>query len=94
MQDELQLLEVDESILEAYPLFRKPRVSVFGAVRKMREQRWNMVKKQIQYTFIYEYLERWIRKNMIDLILFNKDDFGDNSSKSNGIGGLLNNEFE
>lgn len=45
MQDELQLLEVDESILEAYPLFRKPRVSVFGAVRKMREQRWNMVKK-------------------------------------------------
>ncbi len=89
-------MEVDESILEAYPIFRKPRVSVFGAVRKMREQRWNMVKKQIQYIFIYDYLERWIRKNMIDLILFNKDDFGDNSSKSNGGGvdAILNKDFD
>jgi hypothetical protein len=69
--------------LEAYPLFRKVRVSVFGAVRKMREQRWNMVKKQVQYNFIYDYLERWIRKNYIDfLILFNKDDFGDASNNS------------
>jgi hypothetical protein len=51
-----------------------------------------MVKKQIQYTFIYDYLERWIRKNLIDLILFNKDDFGENSSKSNG--GFQNNDFD
>ena len=89
-------MEVDESIIEAYPLFRRPRVSVFGAVRKMREQRWNMVKKQVQYVFIYDYLERWIRKNMIDLILFNKDDFGDNSSKSNGgnVDAMLNKEFD
>lgn len=87
---------MDESIIEAYPLFRRPRVSVFGAVRKMREQRWNMVKKQVQYVFIYDYLERWIRKNMIDLILFNKDDFGDNSSKSNGgnVDAMLNKEFD
>ncbi|CDW89851.1 protein tyrosine phosphatase [Stylonychia lemnae] len=83
MQEEMSLVDIDDSILEAYPLYRKVRVSVFGAVRKMREQRWNMVKKQVQYNFIYEYLERWIRKNLIDLILFNKDDFGDNSSKSN-----------
>jgi hypothetical protein len=31
--------------MDDYPGFFKPRVSVFGAVRKMREQRWNMVKK-------------------------------------------------
>ena len=43
--DELERMEIDESILDAYPLFRRVRVSVFGAVRKMREQRWNMVKK-------------------------------------------------
>ena len=65
-----------------YPQIRKARVSVFGAVRKMREQRWNMVKKQVQYTFIYEYIDRWIRKNYIDIILFNKDDSGEISSKS------------
>eukprot|EP00347_Sterkiella_histriomuscorum_P012601 403367944 len=80
--EDLNKLEVDQSIIEAYPLFRKVRVSVFGAVRKMREQRWNMVKRQVQYIFIYEYLERWIRKNLFDLILFGKDDFGDNSNKS------------
>lgn len=33
-----------------------PRISVFGAVRKMREQRWSLVKKPKQYQFIYEYL--------------------------------------
>lgn len=70
-------LEIDPAIVEMYPLVRKPRVSVFGAVRKMREQRWNMVKKQVQYIFIYEYIDRWIRKNYIDLILFNKDDSGE-----------------
>lgn len=30
-----------------------PRISVFGAVRKMREQRWSLVKKPKQYHFIY-----------------------------------------
>jgi hypothetical protein len=30
-----------------YPLTAKARVSIFGAVRKMREQRWNMVKKKV-----------------------------------------------
>lgn len=68
--------------MDDYPYSRKARVSVFGAVRKMREQRWNMVKKQVQYCFIYDYIERWVRKNYIDLFLFNKDDFADiNNSK-------------
>ena len=71
-------------IEDDYPLFRKPRISVFGAVRKMREQRWNMVKKQVQYSFIYDYLERWVRKNYFDILMFNKDEFGEGSVKSGG----------
>jgi len=41
-----------------YPL----RASVFGTVRKLREQRMLMVKLECQYNFIYSYLERWIEK--------------------------------
>jgi hypothetical protein len=52
-------------------------VSVFGAVRKMREQRWNMVKKQVQYSFIYDYVERWVRKNYFDLMMDSKENFED-----------------
>lgn len=36
------------------------RLSVYGSVRKLREQRMLMVKKQCQYKFIYGYLERWM----------------------------------
>ena len=39
------------------------RISVFGCVRKLREQRMNMVKTFEQYTFIYGFLERWLNKN-------------------------------
>jgi protein tyrosine phosphatase len=39
------------------------RISVFGCVRKLREQRMRMVKKFEQYSFIYSYLERWLTKN-------------------------------
>lgn len=42
-----------------YPM----RFSVFGAVRKIREQRMQMVKKECQYSFIYSYMERWLNKN-------------------------------
>ncbi len=54
----------------------KPRISIFGAVRKIREQRWNMVKKQVQYNFIYDYFERWAYKSSFDRFL-DKDDMQD-----------------
>ena len=38
----------------------------------MREQRWSMVRKQIQYSFIYEYLERWIRNAYPDYFQDNR----------------------
>ena len=77
---------IDTSVLSDFPLSRKPRISVFGAVRKMREQRWNMVKKQIQYSFIYDYFERWVRKNYFDLCLINKEDFTSNSGNTESRG--------
>ena len=39
------------------------RLSIFGAVRKIREQRMQMVKKECQYMFIYSYMERWMERN-------------------------------
>ncbi len=50
---------------ENYPeiVAHPARISVFGCVRKIREQRMRMVKKFEQYTFIYSYLERWLAAN-------------------------------
>lgn len=31
-------------------------ISVFATVRRLREQRWSMVKKECQYEFIYAYV--------------------------------------
>lgn len=35
-------------------------VSIFGTVRKLREQRWGMVFVKSQYQFLYEFLENYI----------------------------------
>ena len=37
------------------------RVSIFGCVRKLREQRMKMVKEQCQYQFLYKYIEWWLK---------------------------------
>ena len=39
-----------------------PRISVFGTVRKLREQRWTMVKTEAQYKSIYEFLRFYYSK--------------------------------
>jgi protein tyrosine phosphatase len=31
----------------------KERISIFGTVRRLREQRWNLVKTADQYKYIY-----------------------------------------
>jgi len=66
MKELIEKIDVSKEILDHYPYWNKPRISVFGAVRKIREQRWNMVKKPVQYSFIYDYLERWVRKTYFD----------------------------
>lgn len=36
------------------------RLSVFGIVRKAREQRMTLVQEQSQYAFIYWFLQKWV----------------------------------
>mmetsp|Transcript_5309 Transcript_5309/g.9733 ORF Transcript_5309/g.9733 Transcript_5309/m.9733 type:complete len:330 (+) Transcript_5309:811-1800(+) len=38
----------------------EPRVSIFGTVRRLREQRWGMVQTKEQYEFLYRYTEWWV----------------------------------
>lgn len=42
----------------------EPRVSIFGSVRRLREQRCYMVKKQSQYVFLYTYMGLWIKNDI------------------------------
>jgi protein tyrosine phosphatase len=39
---------------------KNARVSVFGTVRRLREQRWGMVRNFKQYKFMYKFMEYWI----------------------------------
>jgi protein tyrosine phosphatase len=43
-------------------LKKNARISVFGTVRRLREQRWGMVQTKDQYEFIYKFMELWINK--------------------------------
>ena len=38
------------------------RISVFGTVRRLREQRWGMVQTKDQYDFLYKFMDFWIKK--------------------------------
>ena len=48
------------------PFAHEPRISIFGVVRRLREQRLSMVQSQSQYEFIYEYLNQWLIDNNLD----------------------------
>ena len=39
------------------------RLSIFGLVRRLREQRWNLVKTVEQYSYLYEFMSLWVKKN-------------------------------
>ena len=59
--NELKSSLVDNSYMEAnYPSADPLRVSVFGCVRKLREQRMLMVKKVEQYQFVHAYIANWV----------------------------------
>mmetsp|Transcript_24992 Transcript_24992/g.27676 ORF Transcript_24992/g.27676 Transcript_24992/m.27676 type:complete len:336 (+) Transcript_24992:255-1262(+) len=53
--------EISE-IIERFHDFDKPRLSIFGTVRKIKEQRFGMVKTQKQYEFLYAYMENYLKK--------------------------------
>lgn len=50
-------------IAERFHDYEKPRFSIFGTVRKIKEQRFGMVKTQKQYEFLYGYMEHYLNKS-------------------------------
>ncbi|KAL4473957.1 hypothetical protein ABPG72_000319 [Tetrahymena utriculariae] len=43
------------------------RISIFGTVRRLREQRWGMVYTNVQYSYLYKYMENAIKKILNNL---------------------------
>ena len=55
------VLTMHEYLQRTRDAFAKlPKLSVFGVVRRLREQRYYMVQSQSQYEFIYTYMNHWI----------------------------------
>jgi protein tyrosine phosphatase len=52
-------------IAERFHDYEKPRFSIFGTVRKIKEQRFGMVKTQKQYEFLYAYMDHYITLNKL-----------------------------
>lgn len=61
----LSLFNLISGILESMRLNEEPRLSVFGTVRRMREQRMGMVQTKDQYDFLYQFMELWIKTKLI-----------------------------
>ncbi|TNV79490.1 hypothetical protein FGO68_gene17336 [Halteria grandinella] len=38
-----------------------PMISIFGVVRRLREQRWNSVRNHAQYRYIYTFIQQWLK---------------------------------
>jgi protein tyrosine phosphatase len=53
------------AIEERFQDFEKPRFSIFATVRRIKEQRFGMVKTQKQYEFLYSYMEHYLSKNKL-----------------------------
>lgn len=47
----------------------EPFVSVFGVVRRLREQRYGMVQTEEQYKYIYNFVKMWIIQNQQNLLI-------------------------
>ena len=54
-----------------------PRISIFGVVRRLREQRYCMVQTSSQYEFIYQYILDYLITNGIIVNAFPINSFGD-----------------
>ena len=53
-----------------------PRISIFGAVRRLREQRYCMVQSISQYEFIYEYILDYLCASGIIELKYPRNTFG------------------
>ena len=64
----LFLRDFNEDLSEPDAFFAEngpKRISLFSVVRRVREQRWNMVKTEGQYKYVYEFFKKWAVKNGI-----------------------------
>ena len=61
------------------------RISVFGVVRRMREQRYCMVQTISQYEFIYEYLLDYLAVRGLIKLKFPRDAFGLQESEEEDV---------
>lgn len=53
-----------------------PRISIFGVVRRLREQRYFMVQSVSQYEFIYEYMLDYLSSMGIIKLRWPRNSFG------------------
>ena len=67
-EENKEMMKKMEWVDKEYKDLNEVRVSVFACVRKMREQRWSMVKKQCQYNLIYGYLQKWVKGNFDEML--------------------------
>ena len=72
----------------------QPRISIFGVVRRLREQRYCMVQSISQYEFIYEYIIDHLSSEGIIKLQHPRNTFGndedmsdqeDHTKKSNAV---------
>ena len=57
------LLMIESNMYQVKALKREPHISIFGTVRRLREQRYNTVTQEVQYKFLYSYMRRWVCAN-------------------------------
>lgn len=58
------------------PPTSEPRISIFGVVRRLREQRYCMVQSISQYEFIYEYILDYLSSQGLVDLKFPRNIFG------------------
>ena len=59
----LAIYNVIESLKVLMESGESPRISIFGVVRRLREQRYCMVQTSSQYEFIYQYILDYLVSN-------------------------------
>lgn len=50
------MLMIESINYQAKVLKEQPRTSIFSTVRRLREQRYNMVTQEEQYLYLYQYM--------------------------------------
>ena len=55
------LIALYHMIITLQAMKNNPRISVFGTVRRLREQRWGLVQTKDQYDFLYKFMEFWLQ---------------------------------